>query len=446
MQRFVFFSFGLTIVSSALQVRILRNILRNHVEQERERAPRLLTEKEENSVILFWLDADAIFVRSSRRIEDIAQQHPRAHLILCEEGDGGMRANTGAMLMRATNSVGKQSEADWLSNFLEVWWKVGKERPELLFGGRHEQSALDFAIRKNADKNAAEEIAGKPEAQGFNGHDDVWKNAGESRGNYGSSVVILSAHAFNSQPPFYATTRASSFVIHAMFEPYGQLRERVFREFYTSVVQTALGKGVDWDAGQIAPLLCGWAEESYRGSMRQLEWGDDGFAGVVGKEKDAIEEVGEKDQSVKGVGAAGDADLCVMLAQCLEACHGIQEVEEANRLYEKAARIAPQDPDTHRLLGARALDNFRRYQIGDVCACKEHLKASRSLEKNPMRILELSRMDAACGLACAEVQEVYGAKHVSWRWIVGTAVCMSAVIVAPILCGLLNMVVKEKED
>ena len=132
-----------------------------------------------------------------------------------------------------------------------------------------------------------------------------------------SQVGIAPAASFNTAPPFYLTHTPSSFVLHLMFEPYGGLRRRIFAALEACIED----RGGGMDARKVQMLVSEFpslAEASY------------------------LQEMDQGTQS---------EDLMVMFAQLLWTVYGRARGREVLDLYARAVEIAPNDPDTHRILG-----------------------------------------------------------------------------------------------
>eukprot|EP00285_Hemiselmis_virescens_P017898 CAMPEP_0173379870 /NCGR_PEP_ID=MMETSP1356-20130122/2677_1 /TAXON_ID=77927 ORGANISM="Hemiselmis virescens, Strain PCC157" /NCGR_SAMPLE_ID=MMETSP1356 /ASSEMBLY_ACC=CAM_ASM_000847 /LENGTH=300 /DNA_ID=CAMNT_0014333297 /DNA_START=51 /DNA_END=950 /DNA_ORIENTATION=+ len=173
--------------------------------------------------IFFWIDADAVVMNFDITLQQLMKGREDRDMVVCREGGGGNLANTGLFFLR---------ETPWAADMLTAWWGMGKKRPETLFTPRHEQWALDGLLEL------------------------PW---------VASKVELTDPWEFNTVPPFYATTTHSSFVMHLMHEPYGQLREKVF----FSVFQALSGTGTHAKilAARVVPNLCRWTVDSYRVSL-----------------------------------------------------------------------------------------------------------------------------------------------------------------------------------
>jgi hypothetical protein len=147
--------------------------------------------------VYFWIDADAVFVNFEKKLEELVGGHSNKGMIISREGGGGTMANTGTFFLRENYrwEGGKDAGA-----FLRAWWNVGSDNAHLRYGGRHEQQALDILAEREG-----------------------WVRNG---------IQLEPTERINSIPPFYATTNKDSFIMHLMFEPYGQLRELVFQTVY----------------------------------------------------------------------------------------------------------------------------------------------------------------------------------------------------------------------
>ena len=147
--------------------------------------------------VYFWIDADAVFVNFEKRLEELVRGHSHKGMIISREGGGGTMANTGTFFLRENYRWGAGKDA---GAFLKAWWNVGSSDAHLRHGGRHEQQALDVLAER-----------------------EEWVRNG---------IQLEPTERINSIPPFYATTNKDSFIMHLMYEPYGQLRELVFQAVY----------------------------------------------------------------------------------------------------------------------------------------------------------------------------------------------------------------------
>lgn len=109
---------------------------------------------------------------------------------------------------------------------------------------------------------------------------------------------------------------------------------------------------------------------------------------------------------------------------------------QALELYQHATRIAPADPDTHRLYASRILQFFESDAMGaeHVCGAEQSLQTAMSLESNPRRIDEIRELIPAARQACEKVGKqnwLFTKGMEIWSILAGTV--MSSLIVVTLI-------------
>lgn len=94
---------------------------------------------------VMWVDADLIFLDLGLRLEQVAAEHPKAHVIISAEHAGSSTlVNSGTVMVRNTR---------WARQFLSDWWSFGprkmysdQEQFDLLYESRRAEMMKNIAI------------------------------------------------------------------------------------------------------------------------------------------------------------------------------------------------------------------------------------------------------------------------------------------------------------
>jgi hypothetical protein len=179
---------------------------------------------------LVWMDADLVILDFAMRIEQVAVEHPKAHIIM--SADVSAPANTGMIIVRNTA---------WGLAFLKEWHK----EHALLPAGSTDQLGFARVYQRRPSSEVSEKVA------------------------------LLSPHVLNSEAPPMGRQQPSHKVLHLAAES-GALRSAVFRHGAQVVCRAFATAG----SGSRLPLpsqleltrafLQRQAREVYRGSASAL--------------------------------------------------------------------------------------------------------------------------------------------------------------------------------
>ena len=187
---------------------------------------------------IVWIDADAIVLDLSMRIELISEQHPGADIIASSDIRQGY-INSGFLLLR---------NSEWTRKFLARWW--GAVDRSLLC----DQDAFDVAY----SQLAAEERAA---ASALPHVDRILLK---------DRIRILARDALNSDPPATIRQQPHNQVLHLMGES-SDLRAAAFREAWENICQShGSGSLLQAQLGLTRRRLKALALESYRKSVSEL--------------------------------------------------------------------------------------------------------------------------------------------------------------------------------
>jgi hypothetical protein len=129
-----------------------------------------------------WVDADFIFLDFSLRLEQIAAEYPKAHIIISAEHAGSTTLiNSGCIIVRNSR---------WSRTFLNEWWELADRR---LYSDQ-EQFDLLFEKRRR----------------------EAIRSGGIKPSAFLDKVAILPPHRLNSDPPAMSKQRPGHQCLHLM--------------------------------------------------------------------------------------------------------------------------------------------------------------------------------------------------------------------------------------
>lgn len=131
-----------------------------------------------------WVDADFIFLDFSLRLEQIAAEHPKAHIIMSAEHAGSTTLiNSGCIIVK---------NSQWSRSFLNEWWELADRR---LYSDQEQFDLLFEKRRREAIRS------------------------GVGLSSFLDKVAILPPHRLNSDPPAMSKQRPGHQCLHLMVRP-----------------------------------------------------------------------------------------------------------------------------------------------------------------------------------------------------------------------------------
>lgn len=128
-----------------------------------------------------WVDADFIFLDFSLRLEQIAPEYPKAHIIMSAEHAGSTTLiNSGCIIVRNSR---------WSRTFLNEWWELADRR---LYSDQEQFDLLFEKRRREAIRSGVQPSA------------------------FLEKVAILPPHRLNSDPPAMSKQRPGHQCLHLM--------------------------------------------------------------------------------------------------------------------------------------------------------------------------------------------------------------------------------------
>lgn len=181
---------------------------------------------------VLWLDADAILLNMSLRLDSFISRYPMAKLIVSAEYAGSTTLiNSGSILIR---------NCEWTRKFLSLWWSCADRR---LYS---DQEQFDLLYHRLLKENAPSATSASPSPFKFRKRD----------------VAILAAWELNSDPPAMTRQQPHHPVLHLMGE-HDYFRKVIFQYGWNTICTAINSTNVHQEGtygdmvggGDEAPLL-----------------------------------------------------------------------------------------------------------------------------------------------------------------------------------------------
>ncbi|KAJ1436071.1 hypothetical protein B484DRAFT_263397, partial [Ochromonadaceae sp. CCMP2298] len=161
---------------------------------------------------LVWVDADLVFLDFQLRLEQLAAEFPRAHILASAEHAGSTTLiNSGSLVVRNSR---------WSRDFLRDWWTHADRR----LHSDQEQFDLLYEHRRREAWGGR----GGSSSGGVGGSGDGGGGAQERERLFTENIVILPPDLLNSDPPAMTQQQPHNQVLHLMVRPLSPSHFRFF--------------------------------------------------------------------------------------------------------------------------------------------------------------------------------------------------------------------------